>query len=97
MIPFQIPCTSDLGLMSAADLLDTPAGKAGSISFYRAIQLGYTAAAAFLALRSCRRLLRHPLLTAGQRHLHFGHLLLALADLGKKLLPAGVLPAVLKS
>jgi len=39
-------------------LLAWLAGKAGSISFYRAIQVGYTAAAAFLALLSCRRLLR---------------------------------------
>ena len=31
MFAFQIPFTADLGVMSAADLLETPAGKAGSI------------------------------------------------------------------
>ena len=39
-------------------LLAWVVGKAGSVPFYRMIQVGYTAAAAFVALLSCRRLLR---------------------------------------
>ncbi len=35
-----------------------PLGKVGSIPFYRLIQLGYTAAAAFVATLSCRLILR---------------------------------------